>query len=134
LDEGLNIYAVSGYRSYSKQETIYNGNVSSMGQVEANKVSAIPGQSEHQTGLSMDVSCQSSGFDLVTAFGETEEGQWLAAHAHEYGFIIRYPKDKTEITQYSYEPWHIRYVGVTLATELYEKDITLDQFYEQLMI
>lgn len=132
IDQGLNIYALSGYRSYDKQESIYNGNVKAMGEEATNKVSAKPGQSEHQTGLAMDVTCQSVGLDLVEAFGETEEGQWLAIHAHEYGFIIRYPQDKTEITQYNYEPWHVRYVGVTLATYLYEQEITLDQFYEQL--
>lgn len=132
LLEGLELYAQSGYRSYARQESIYASNVANMGEEEANKVSAKPGQSEHQSGLAMDVTCAAVGFDLVEAFGETPEGQWLKDNAQNYGFIIRYPKEQTDITQYSYEPWHLRYVGKTLAAYLYENDMTLDAFCESL--
>ena len=94
-----------------------------------NRYSAKPGYSEHQTGLSIDVSASSIGNRLSESFGSTDEGIWLAAHAHEYGFIIRYPKDKASITGYAYEPWHIRYVGIELATYLYENNLTLEEYY-----
>lgn len=131
-EDGLRLVAVSGYRSYSRQSSIYQGNVNRMGEEAANMVSAKPGQSEHQTGLAMDVSCESIGYSLNDSLGDLPEGKWLAGNAHKYGFIIRYPKNKTDITGYSYEPWHVRYVGEELATYLYENDLTLDEFYEQL--
>jgi D-alanyl-D-alanine carboxypeptidase len=131
-EDGLRLVAVSGYRSYSRQSAIYQANVNRMGEEAANMVSAKPGQSEHQTGLAMDVSCESIGYSLDDSLGDLPEGQWLAENAHEYGFIIRYQKDKTEITGYSYEPWHVRYVGIELATYLFESDLTLEEFYEQL--
>ncbi|PKM94311.1 MAG: peptidase M15 [Firmicutes bacterium HGW-Firmicutes-1] len=132
LENDYRLVAVSGYRSYNRQQTIYQGNVDRMGEEAANKVSAKPGQSEHQTGLAMDVSCESIGYSLEESLGDLPEGKWLAKNAHAYGFIIRYPKDKTDITQYNYEPWHVRYVGKALATYLYENDLTLDEFYEQI--
>lgn len=132
LEEGHVLYAVSGYRSYARQEAIYNNNVATRGQEATDLVSAKPGQSEHQTGYAMDVSCLSVGFDLVESFGETPEGIWLAEHAHKFGFIIRYKKDTTHITGYSYEPWHVRYVGIELATYLYNNDLTLEEYYEQI--
>lgn len=131
-EDGLRLVAVSGYRSYSRQSAIYQGNVNRMGEEAANMVSAKPGQSEHQTGLAMDVSCESIGYSLEDSLGDLPEGQWLEENAHEYGFIIRYQSDKTEITGYSYEPWHVRYVGIELATYLFESDLTLEEFYEQL--
>lgn len=129
-EDGHDIVAVSGFRSYNRQKAIYEANVKRMGEDAANKVSAKPGQSEHQTGLAMDVSSKSIGYILEESFGEVPEGIWLSEHAHEYGFIIRYQKDKTDITGYSYEPWHIRYVGIELATYLYENNLTLEEFYE----
>ena len=89
---------------------------------------AYPGQSEHQTGLAMDVSCQSVGFTLEEDFGQTTEGIWLSENAHKFGFIIRYGKDTTNITGYSYEPWHIRYVGKDAAKEIYDLNITLEEY------
>lgn len=130
-EDGLRLVAVSGYRSYSRQSAIYQGNVNRMGEEAANKVSAKPGQSEHQTGLAMDISCESIGYSLEDSLGDLPEGKWLAESAHEYGFIIRYQKNKTDITGYNYEPWHVRYVGRELATYLYENDLTLEEFYEQ---
>lgn len=126
--EGHLIYGVSGYRSYERQENIFIGNALRDGFKEANTYSAIPGQSEHQTGLSMDVSSATVNYRLVTSFGETPEGIWLRENCHLYGFIIRYPKDKTDITGYQYEPWHIRYVGVEDATAIMLNDLTLEEY------
>ncbi|SFE84138.1 M15 family metallopeptidase [Alteribacillus iranensis] len=127
--EGFSLFAVSGYRSYDRQEAIYTANVEADGEEAANQYSAKPGESEHQTGLSMDVSSLSNDFGLTTEFGETPEGQWLKENAHRHGFIIRYPEGKTEITNYQYEPWHIRYVGDEAATIMYEDNLTLEEYY-----
>lgn len=127
--EELELVAVSGYRSYERQQEIYENNLKTRGTTHTNQYSAKPGYSEHQTGLVMDVSCKSENYDLQESFGETPEGIWLAQNAHTYGYIIRYPEDKCEITGYAYEPWHIRYVGVELATYLYENKMTLDEYF-----
>lgn len=130
--EGLDLYAQSGFRSYETQEYLFASYVSNHGEEEANKFSARPGESEHQSGLAMDVTSPQVNFDLVIEFGDTKEGKWLRDHAAEYGFIIRYPKGKEDITGYQYEPWHIRYVGVKTATEIMERDITLEEYLEEL--
>lgn len=127
--QGVVLYAVSGYRSYEKQKGIFNNKVSKVGVEEANKVVAKPGQSEHQTGLAMDVSSKSANYLLEENFGQTVEGRWLKENAHKFGFIIRYPKEKVDITGYNYEPWHIRYVGKEVANELNEKLITLEEYF-----
>lgn len=126
--QGIILYAVSGFRSYSTQERIFNNKVNKVGIEAANKVVAYPGQSEHQTGLAMDVSSKSAGFSLEENFGQTVEGKWLKDNAHRFGFIIRYPKDKVDITKYNYEPWHLRYVGIEAASEIYEKQISLEEY------
>lgn len=126
--EQIELAGVSGYRSYARQQAIFNWNAQQQGVEEANKTSAIPGQSEHQTGLAMDVSSPSVGYALVEAFGDTKEGKWLAENAPRFGFIIRYPKGKEAITGYSYEPWHLRYVGVQAAQEISEAGITLEEY------
>ncbi|HEX3022070.1 MAG TPA: D-alanyl-D-alanine carboxypeptidase family protein [Lachnospiraceae bacterium] len=128
-DDGLSIYGVSGYRSYKRQEQIYNKNIATKGALYTNRYSAKPGFSEHQTGLSIDVSAKSIAFRLDESFASTPEGKWLENHAYEYGFIIRYPKDKSDITGYSYEPWHIRYVGKELAEYIYTNKLTLEEFF-----
>ena len=128
--DGVILKAVSGYRSYARQKEIYDRNVSSRGKSATDLVSAKPGSSEHQTGLTIDVSSEAVGCALEESFGDTSDGKWLAKNCHNYGFIIRYPKDKTKITGYSYEPWHIRYVGRKLATYLYKKDLTLEEYYK----
>lgn len=129
-EEGIRLKGVSAYRSYSRQKAIYNRNVSTKGEKNANRVSAIPGSSEHQTGLTIDVSASSVGCALEERFGDSTEGKWLAKNSYKYGFIIRYPKGKEDITGYSYEPWHIRYVGKNLAKHLYKKKLTLEEYYE----
>lgn len=128
-EENIELVAVSGYRSYQRQKIIYNYNVEVNGREQADQFSARPGHSEHQTGLAMDVSSASVSFSLIQDFGETAEGQWLAEHAHEFGFIIRYPEGKSHITGYAYEPWHLRYVGKEMAEEIYNKQLTLEEFF-----
>lgn len=128
-NEGYELSGVSGYRSYTRQKKIFTTNILTKGKEHTLKYSAVPGTSEHQTGLTMDVSCEALGYDLSSKLGEIPEGIWLAENAHRFGFIIRYPKDKAEITGYAYEPWHIRYVGRGLANYLYENDLTLEEYY-----
>ena len=125
---GIHLFAQSGYRSYDRQEAIFAANVEQDGEEHANTYSARPGESEHQTGLVMDVTAESVGFNLNTDFGETDEGKWVEENAHEYGFIIRYPDGKEEITKYQYEPWHLRYVGVKAATEIKNNEQTLEEY------
>ena len=122
-ENGLNIYSVSAYRSYSTQERVYNSKVSGRGIKTTDKVSARPGNSEHQTGLTLDVNQTSSDFS------KTDEYIWLKNNAYKYGFIERYPKDYTKITGYDWEPWHYRYVGVDIATKIHEENITFDEYY-----
>lgn len=124
--DGLTIKSISDYRSYYDQRYIYNNYVARDGQAAADRYSARPGHSEHQSGLAIDIN--STAFDFDT----TPEGQWLATHCAEYGFVIRYPKDKEAITGYMYEPWHVRYVGKDLAAKLYLGDgefTTLEEYF-----
>lgn len=129
LEDGIVLYATSGFRSYSTQKAIFERKLDTMSEKAANASVAKPGYSEHQTGLAMDVEGHSSlGSGLVGDFAETPEGRWLAEHCHEYGYIIRYPKDKTHITGYIYEPWHIRYVGKEAAAEIAALDLTFEEY------
>ena len=128
--EGLKLYAVSGYRSYRRQYDLFRYNVRKDGLEKTLRLSALPGTSEHQTGLAMDISTGSVSYLLNQKFGQTPEGKWLADNAHKFGYIIRYPEGKELITGYSYEPWHLRYVGKELAKHLYENDLTLEEYYE----
>lgn len=133
LKDGIELYAVSGYRSYNTQLGVYKNEINQTGSQEAaNQSVALPGQSEHQTGLSIDVSSASVNYILVESFENTKEGIWLKNHAKDAGFIIRYPKDKVAITKYEYEPWHIRYVGKEAAEYITSHNITLDQYYSML--
>lgn len=127
----IELYAVSGYRSYARQKNIYDRNVSIKGEEEAAKVSAFPGTSEHQTGLAMDVSALSVNNELEQSLGDTEEGRWIADHAQEYGFIVHYLKGKEEQTGYSYEPWHIRYVGKELAEAVHASGLSLEEYLDE---
>lgn len=122
-EAGLSLFVVSGFRSYETQENLYNRYVEEDGKEEADRYSARPGHSEHQTGLAADVNSVSYDFE------HTAEGKWLAANCYRFGFHLRYPKDKEEITGYRYEPWHVRYVGEELARELYENDETLEEHF-----
>ena len=119
---GYSIPLLSGFRSYSRQQTLYNNYVARDGQALADTYSAKPGHSEHQSGLAFDVG------KLDNNYGETAAGIWLKENAHHYGFIIRYLKGKESITGYQYEPWHIRYVGKEHAKKIYEQNITLEEY------
>ncbi len=127
---GLQMQSQSAYRSYYSQQNVYAGWVSSLGQEAADLTSARPGHSEHQTGLSIDVSARPANCTLDQCFGDTPQGQWLASEAWRFGFVLRYPNGKTDVTGYEYEPWHMRYVGVELATELRNTGVqTLEEFF-----
>ena len=121
----------SAYRSYSTQESVYAGWVDSLGQEGADLTSARPGHSEHQTGLAIDINAlPDQGCALEPCWGDTPHAQWLAANAYRFGFIVRYPDGKTDITGYEYEPYHMRYVGIELATEMHTTGITtLEEFF-----
>lgn len=127
---GLQMQSQSAYRSYATQQDVYAGWVSSLGQAGADLTSARPGYSEHQTGLSIDVSASPSSCTLEQCFADTPQGQWLASEAWRFGFVVRYPNGKTDVTGYEYEPWHMRYVGTELATELHDTGVqTLEEFF-----
>lgn len=127
---GLNIKMVSGYRSFASQTSVYNNYVAKDGQAAADTYSARPGYSEHQTGLAGDVGdVNNVGCDLEICFGNTEAGKWIAANAQNFGFIIRYPQGKEADTGYQYEPWHLRYLGVSTAQAIYASGKTMDQYY-----
>lgn len=118
----------SAYRTYSTQEYLYNSYLGSMGEDLRNIRSAYPGRSEHHTGYAIDITSKSMGWTLSQAFADYPEGEWINEHCSEYGFIIRYPKGKTDITGYDYEPWHLRYVGTEAAAEITEQGITLEEY------
>ena len=122
---GLNIWIQSGYRSYDLQESLYNKYVNRDGKEAADTYSARPGHSEHQTGLAFDLNT------ITDDFQYTDEGIWINDNCYKYGFILRYPKGKESITGYKYESWHLRYVGIDLATKLYNNGdwITLEEYF-----
>ena len=122
---GLNIWIQSGYRSYEYQQGLYEKYVSRDGKQQADTYSARPGHSEHQSGLSFDLN------SVNDSFAATDEGKWVQDNAYLYGFIIRYPKDKSNETGYKYEPWHLRYVGKDLASKLYNNGdwITMETYF-----
>jgi D-alanyl-D-alanine carboxypeptidase len=125
-DSGANVWiiAASGYRSYATQTSVYNGYVAQYGQASADTFSARPGYSEHQSGLAMDFS------PIDQSFASTAQFSWLQANAYKYGFILRYPDGKTDVTGYEYEPWHWRYVGTTVATDMHDRGVqTLEEYY-----
>ena len=127
LEQGFEIYGISGYRSYDRQYEIYATNLINKGTRHTNLYSASPGNSEHQTGLATDINTANSS----DHFENTKEYEWLQNNAYKYGFIIRYPLGKEDITEYIYEPWHLRYVGIDLATKLYNDGnwITLEEYF-----
>lgn len=123
--DGMNVIAMSSYRSYDYQVNLYNNYVAQDGKEAADKYSARPGYSEHQTGLAVDV----YNLDLpYTSFEETEEFTWMQENAYKYGFILRFPKDKVDITGYQYESWHYRYVGKKVAKEIKDNNLTLEEY------
>ncbi len=130
-NDGVHLVMGSGYRGEDFQATLYYGYVDSYGKETADAISSRPGYSDHQTGLATDLCGVDSNYDLNTDFETTEEGKWLAAHAHEYGFIMRYPKGKEDVTGYNYEPWHFRYIGKEEAAKIYAagETMTMEEYY-----
>lgn len=128
---GYDLIAFSTYRSFDYQTQLYDRYVTNDGQDAADRYSARPGYSEHQTGLAFDIGEQHFEQHFAKeSFGETEAGKWVAANAHKYGFIMRYPNGSEKITGYMYEPWHFRYVGEELAVQVYEANVTLEEFLD----
>ncbi|MEK7602798.1 MAG: M15 family metallopeptidase [Patescibacteria group bacterium] len=126
---GYDLMLASGFRSQAYQKQLYDSYVAKDGQVAADRYSARPGTSEHQTGLAVDVGRIDQKCELEICFGATEEGKWVAKNAAIYGFIIRYQDGKESITTYQYEPWHLRYIGIELAQELTKTDQTMEEFF-----
>lgn len=126
---GLSIVAVSAYRNYEYQSNLYQYYVETKGKEYADQCSARPGHSEHQSGLSLDVQGSNQDYD---EFETSNEFTWMQEHAHDYGFILRYPKGKETITGFKYEPWHYRYVGIDVATYIYEHNLTLEEYIANL--
>ena len=124
--ENLKIIAMSTYRSYNYQIKVYNQYVKADGKEKADTYSGRPGYSEHQTGLAVDVY---NGKENYTNFEKTDEFDWMKEHAHEYGFILRFPKGKEEETGYTYESWHYRYVGPTVAKYIKQHNISFEEYY-----
>ncbi|MCG7346353.1 M15 family metallopeptidase [Sporosarcina sp. ACRSL] len=126
---GFNLTAFSTYRSFEYQTSLYNRYVSRDGVEKADRYSARPGYSEHQTGLAFDIGeVNYEKYWASNKFGETEAGKWVAANAYRYGFILRYPNGKEEITGYMHESWHFRYLGKEIAEEIFKRNITLEEY------
>jgi len=125
---GLDVAVQSAYRSFEYQQGLFGNATARFGVAGAELRSARPGYSEHQTGLAVDVG--GGGCDIERCFGDTPEGRWVVANAHRTGFLVRYPAGSEQITGYQYEPWHLRYVGPELATEMHETGVaTLEEFF-----
>lgn len=124
--DGVYLTGLSGYRSYETQRTLYNYNMNVNGQVYADRFVAPSGGSEHQLGEAMDVAAQWGWI-----YEGCPEAIWLAENSYKYGFIVRYEEGKEDITGYSYEPWHVRYVGIKLAKEIYSEGLTLEEYAEK---
>ena len=122
---GYSVVAVSAFRSYKYQEKLYHHYVEKKGVLYADRASARPGHSEHQTGLAVDIMGSNGDYNL---FLESPEFGWVSKNAHKYGFVLRYPKGKEYITGFKYEPWHYRYVGKEAAKYIYENQITLEEY------
>lgn len=128
LRDNIEILATTAYRSYDFQRRLYDNYVKKYGEKKADTFSAKPGFSEHQTGLAVDVSSKSVNYELITEYGNTNEGKWLKENCHKFGFIIRYEEGKEDITGYMFEPWHLRYVGEKAAAEIVEAGTTLEEY------
>ena len=127
-EENLDLITHSDHRTHNDQKILFENYAKRDGYDAAYMYSAQPGQSEHETGLAFDICDSERKYYLKESFGESEEGIWLKENANRFGFILRYPKDKTDITEFIYEPWHFRYIGIDHATEIYEKGITLEEY------
>jgi D-alanyl-D-alanine carboxypeptidase len=129
-NRNISIYTISAYRTYETQKLYWDNQVKVNGEEYASKYSAYPLRSEHELGLSLDVSYKLTGDRLSESVADSDIGKFIVSDGYKYGFILRYPKDKEAITNYGYEPWHIRYVGKELAKKLHDENITLDEYYQ----
>ncbi|WP_214761325.1 MULTISPECIES: D-alanyl-D-alanine carboxypeptidase family protein [Exiguobacterium] len=130
---GIDLKGTSAFRSYDYQVQLFNAYVAKDGKEQAMKYSAPPGHSEHQTGLAIDVSSASVGYQLTQSLEQTKEGKWLADNAHKYGFIVRYQRAYEAETGYMFEPWHLRYIGVEHATNVHKTNVPFERYLEQSM-
>ena len=130
-EDGIELKMTTAYRSFDFQKILFDNYVAQKGEEQANTFSAKPGQSEHQTGLAVDVSSPSVDYQLSDDYGKTKEGKWIADHAYRFGFILRFPKGKEDVTGYQYEPWHLRYVGLAAAKEIHDEDLTLEEYLQK---
>lgn len=126
-EEGYYLMVKSGYRSYQEQEEVYNNYYERYGSTYADGIAARAGHSEHQTGLVLDIYSKENSNQKT--FGDSQTAAWLRNNAHRFGFILRYDSDVVDITGYEYEPWHFRYVGVDIATQIFNEDITFEEYY-----
>ena len=130
-EDGITLLGASLYWSYEVQESLYNSRVVNEGQEEADRYTAKPGQSEHQTGLALDILSEDYQ-DMDDNFDSTEAYAWLKENCYKYGFILRYQKGKEDITGYNYEPWHFRYIGdVDIAKDIMERGICFEEFIDE---
>ena len=128
--DNINLYLVSGYRSYEQQLELYNTYVATDGKALADQYDAIPGACEHQLGLAVDLSDDNRNHDIDDSFESTAAYQWLLKHSYEYGYIFRFPRGKETITGIAYNPWSFRYIGVEEAKKVYDSGLTLEEFYK----
>ena len=130
--DGIDLWVTTAYRDFEHQRALYEQRYAAGGQEAADELTARPGFSEHQTGLAVDMSFEgNTDCNLRACFADTDQGEWLAEHAARFGFIIRYPEGAEPITGYSYEPWHLRYVGEATAQEVTEQEVTLEEYWGQ---
>ena len=127
--DNINLYLVSGYRSYEQQLELYNTYVATDGKALADQYDAIPGACEHQLGLAVDLSDDNRNHDIDDSFESTAAYQWLLKHSYEYGYIFRFPRGNETITGIAYNPWSFRYIGVEEAKKVYDSGLTLEEFY-----
>lgn len=129
---GVSLYCLSGYRSYNVQAQLYSRRIKERGKEYTEKYIASAGRSEHQTGLAIDIVNRSSKNGVIpSSFGNTKEGKWLFNNSYKFGFILRYPRGKENITGINYEPWHFRYVGVTAAIQIKNRGIVLEEYLKR---
>ena len=131
LKSGYEIFVDSSYRTYAYQKEVFNKIAAEKGLAHAEKFVALPGGSEHQTGLAIDIIFRRNNVMIEEQKEDDPEIKWLFLHAHKYGFILRFPKGKEHITGFNFEPWHFRYVGTELAEKLYKSGLTLEEFYKR---
>ena len=126
--DGYHLVLRCGFRSYNLQRAIYSWNLKTYGYYEVSRYHALEGTSEHQTGLAVDLCCEATGYNNNFDFINTKEYTWLLINAHHYGWILRYPKHKSDLTGYNFEPWHFRYVGTRVSLDMKHSGLCLEEY------